>query len=202
MSSTRLSERSSTTPKLGRRFARATPGHRLEPGLASASPKGAHVEPLLEAVGVAHLAIERPRLDRDAVRREVCEARAETGIDVFLQHIGAGVDMGVGVVDAKASSIRQSPISSSTEACAVRERRAAPRRRPRSRRPAGRGRAPGRQATAGMLAVSRGRTCIAACTAPGDESQIILGEFLRGSRQVCPATRPCWRCRAPDTRRR
>jgi hypothetical protein len=50
---------------------------------------------------VAHDAIDAARFDRAAIGRQIVEARAKAGVDVFLQHIGTRVDMRVGVVNTK-----------------------------------------------------------------------------------------------------
>jgi hypothetical protein len=50
---------------------------------------------------VADSAIDAARFDGAAIGRQIVEARAEAGVDVFLQHIGTRVDMRVGVVDTK-----------------------------------------------------------------------------------------------------
>src|SRR5262245_29252340 len=42
------------------------------------------------------------RADRDAVGRQFGETRAERGINITVEHLGAGVDVRVDVVDAKA----------------------------------------------------------------------------------------------------
>jgi len=55
-----------------------------------------------KAVGVAHAAIHTARFDRAAIGRQIIEARSEARVDIFLQHIGARVDVRVGVVDAEA----------------------------------------------------------------------------------------------------
>ena len=54
-----------------------------------------------KAIGVADATIDAARFDRAAIGRQVVESRAKAGIDVFLQHIGARIDMRIGVVDAK-----------------------------------------------------------------------------------------------------
>src|SRR4029077_10601594 len=74
------------------------------------------VESLFETVGGPLAAIEGARLDLGLVGRKVVEPGAERGIDVFLQHVGAGIDMRVRVADAKSVAHRSSP-HAPPEAC-------------------------------------------------------------------------------------
>ena len=85
---------------------------RSGPGLGLT--QGALIGPAGETVGVADAAVDAARLDRNTVGRQIVEPLAKARIDVFLQHIGARVDMGVGVVDAKAFLHRFLPWSAPT----------------------------------------------------------------------------------------
>jgi len=101
MSRTRLSDRSSTTPRARPPLAApcaavSRSGTRL--GLA----QGALVGLVGKAVGVADAAVDAARFDGTAIRRQIIEARAKARVDVFLQHIGTRVDMRVGVIDTEA----------------------------------------------------------------------------------------------------
>jgi hypothetical protein len=51
---------------------------------------------------VPHTAVGAARLDCLAIGRQIIEARAKIRIDVFFQHIGARVDMRIGVEDPEA----------------------------------------------------------------------------------------------------
>jgi len=55
-----------------------------------------------KAVGVPDAAVDAARFDRATIGCQRVEPRTEARIDVFLQHIGAWVDMRVGVVDTEA----------------------------------------------------------------------------------------------------
>src|SRR5438477_8131193 len=68
------------------------------------------VELLVEAIGIAGAAIGAARLDRDAIRREIVEPLSEARIDIALQHIGAGVDMRVGIVDTEPVPHERPPV--------------------------------------------------------------------------------------------
>jgi hypothetical protein len=41
----------------------------------------------------------RSSADRHPVRRELLKARAKTRIDIFVDDLGGGLDMGIGVID-------------------------------------------------------------------------------------------------------
>src|SRR5579864_5686799 len=71
--------------------------------------QSALVETLLETVGGSLAAVDGARLHLRPIRRQVIEPYAKGGVDVFLQHVGAGVDMGVGVVDTKSVAHRSPP---------------------------------------------------------------------------------------------
>ena len=57
---------------------------------------------LTEPIGVADGPILAARFGRTPIRRQIVEARAEVRIDVFFQHVRAGVDVRIGVIDAEA----------------------------------------------------------------------------------------------------
>ena len=63
--------------------------------------QGALIGLVGKAIGVADATIDAARFDRAAIGRQVVESRAKAGIDVYLQHIGARIDMRIGVLDAK-----------------------------------------------------------------------------------------------------
>ena len=60
------------------------------------------IDLLVEAVERAGAAAFFARLDRYLEGRQLRQARAEGRIDIFVEHLGAGVDVGVDIVDAKA----------------------------------------------------------------------------------------------------
>jgi hypothetical protein len=55
------------------------------------------------------LAADLARLDRDLVGRQLRQARAEARVDVFVEHLGAGIDVRIDIADAKSVSHRWSP---------------------------------------------------------------------------------------------
>src|SRR5260370_671843 len=63
--------------------------------------QGALVDLLVEPIDVALAAALFARADRGLVGGELREARPEPRIDVFVEHLGTGVDVRIDVVDAK-----------------------------------------------------------------------------------------------------
>jgi len=57
---------------------------------------------LAEPVGIPGATIDAARFDGTAIRRQIVEPPPEIRVDVFLQHIGARVDMRIGVIDTEA----------------------------------------------------------------------------------------------------
>src|SRR5216684_2476337 len=73
--------------------------------------QGALVDLLVEAVDVALAAALFARADRGLVGGKLRETRPEARIDVFVEHLGAGIDVRVDVIDPKAVFHGSSPPS-------------------------------------------------------------------------------------------
>ncbi len=80
-------------------------------GLRLRFAQRALIDLFVEAVDRALAAALLARADRDLVAGQLREARSEARIDIAVEHLGAGVDVGVDIVDAKAVFHRLSPPS-------------------------------------------------------------------------------------------
>ncbi len=58
---------------------------------------------MVEAVDGTLAAARVAPPDRCLVRRQFRQPRAEAGIDIFVEHLGAGIDVGVDIVDAESA---------------------------------------------------------------------------------------------------